>query len=190
MVRQDEIKWIPEAIQSVKRVALEAIKLHYGVTVPNGPKATLLSRMNIVSTEDEVKSMGFVLQGSYTDYDVYDGISLWRNEDGVEILTTNFDGQFKFLGERTREVVKAIVHENRLSRFIRSRFKGRPEASLRESASPIIPSSPYAFFQRFAHCSTRFIPITLTSNPLASKISLGVFPDMYRSINNCLNSYA
>ncbi|MEX1029743.1 MAG: hypothetical protein WDZ91_06820 [Paenibacillaceae bacterium] len=118
-VRQDEIKWIPEANQEVKQVAIEAIKQHYGITVPDGSKATLFNRLSFASTEDEVKNMGFVLQGSFTDYDVYDGISLWSNEDGVEILTTNFEGEFKFLGERTMEVIKTIVYENRLSRFIR-----------------------------------------------------------------------
>jgi hypothetical protein len=126
-VLKDEFHYMPEANQAVKEFALEVIKQQYNLIVPDGTKATLLYRLSLVSTEDDVKSLGFTLRGSFTDFDVYDGIWLWQNEDDVEILTTNFEGQFKILGERTMELVKEIVYENRLSRFVREGDIVRPD---------------------------------------------------------------
>jgi hypothetical protein len=51
-------------------------------------------------------------------YDVYDGVWIWSNADGIKVLTADVDGGFHYFGEKIIPVIAEIVHANRLARFL------------------------------------------------------------------------
>lgn len=78
-----------------------------------------LSQLYSIKTEEELKGKGFLLKGPIVDWDVYDEIMEWENEDGIVVLTANLNGEFFCLGEKTNELLCDIVNDSRLGRLLR-----------------------------------------------------------------------
>lgn len=119
IVKRDGLEWKPEAVEAIKRSAVKVLRSFHGVTVPQNAKDMFLVQLSSVRSEEQLKSKGFVLQGPMTTWDVYEGVSEWENEDGIKVLTADFSGQFFYLGEKTPELLREIVNDNRLGRLLR-----------------------------------------------------------------------
>lgn len=132
IVKQEGLEWKPEAVEAIKRSAVEAFRSFYGLAVPQTARDMFLFQLSGVKTEEELKSKGFVLQGPITSWDVYEGVSEWENEDGIKVLTANFGGRFFYLGEKTPELLREIVNDNRLGRLMREADIILPEGNEEE----------------------------------------------------------
>lgn len=119
VVNEGVLEWKPEAVEAIKRSAVEAFRSYYGFAVPQTTRDMFLFQLSSVKSEEDLKSKGFVLKGPVTSWDVYEGVSEWENEDGIVVLTANFNGLFFYLGEKTMELLRDIVNDNRLGRLLR-----------------------------------------------------------------------
>ncbi|MFD2614647.1 hypothetical protein [Paenibacillus gansuensis] len=129
IVNRDGLDWKMEAVEAIKCSAAETLRSYYGVNVPQNAKDMLLVEVSSIKSEEELKNKGFVQKGPITTWDVYKGVTEWENEDNIKVLTGDFGGEFFYLGEKTPELLREIVDDNRLCRLLREAEIVMPEGN-------------------------------------------------------------